>query len=128
MQYLSFFINMVGLEAVDFYNNETHAGNSFVPFIGFMAFLIGLAVVIVGLAIYFTASRNFNLFYDQRDVKITYQDQILSDDEKAKKAAEKLEKDKKKGKIVSIVGVVMMVLSFFILQGMKTPSAGEDRR
>ena len=80
-----------------------------------MAFLIGLAVVIVGLAIYFTASRNFNLFYDQRDVKITYQDQILSDDEKAKKAAEKLEKDKKKGKIVSIVGVVMMVLSFFIL-------------
>ena len=58
---------------------------------------------------------NFNLFYDQRDVKITYQDQILSDDEKAKKAAEKLEKDKKKGKIVSIVGVVMMVLSFFIL-------------
>ena len=115
MQYLSFFINMVGLEAVDFYNNETHAGNSFVPFMGFMAFLIGLAVVIVGLAIYFTASRNFNLFYDQRDVKITYQDQILSDDEKAKKAAEKLEKDKKKGKIVSIVGVVMMVLSFFIL-------------
>lgn len=115
MQYLSFFINMVGLEAVDFYNNETHAGNSFVPFIGFMAFLIGLAVVIVGLAIYFTASRNFNLFYDQRDVKITYQDQILSDDEKAKKAEEKLEKDKKKGKIVSIVGVVMMVLSFFIL-------------
>ena len=128
MQYLSFFINMVGLEAVDFYNNETHAGNSFVPFMGFMAFLIGLAVVIVGLAIYFTASRNFNLFYDQRDVKITQQDQILSDDEKAKKAAEKLEKDKKKGKIVSIVGVVMMVLSFFILQGMKTPPAGEDRR
>ena len=49
MDYLSFFINKISLE-VDFYNNEAYAGNSILPFMGFMMFLIGLVVVIVGAA------------------------------------------------------------------------------
>jgi len=115
MRYLTFFINMVGLDTVDFYDSESYAGDSIVPFLGFMLFLIGLVVVIVGAATYLTAKHNFNIFYDQRDVKITYQEQQMTDDEKARIANEKLEKDKKRGKIVIIVGVVMMIGSFFIL-------------
>lgn len=56
MDYLSFFINKISLE-VDFYNNEAYAGNSILPFMGFMMFLIGLVVVIVGAATYFTAKK-----------------------------------------------------------------------
>ena len=62
MDYLSFFINKISLE-VDFYNNEAYAGNSILPFMGFMMFLIGLVVVIVGPATYFTAKNNFNIFH-----------------------------------------------------------------
>ena len=91
MGYLTFFINRIalgtdGYATMDFYNSEDHAGTSYVPFIGFMLFLIGLVVIIVGAATYFTATRNFNIFYDTRDVKITYDEQMMSDDEKAKPA------------------------------------------
>lgn len=114
MNYLSFFINRVSLD-VDFYNNEDYAGDSILPFMGFMMFLIGLVVVIVGAAIYFTAKHNFNIFYDTRDVKITYDEQMLSDDEKAAKNNEKLIKDKKKGRIIMIIGAVLIVASFVAL-------------
>ena len=103
MDYLSFFINKISLE-VDFYNNEAYAGNSILPFMGFMMFLIGLVVVIVGAATYFTAKNNFNIFYDMRD-----------DDEKARRDNEKLKKDKKRGQIVMIVGAVLIVVSFIML-------------
>ena len=69
MDYLSFLINKISLE-VDFYNNEAYAGNSILPFMGFMMFLIGLVVVIVGAATYFTAKRNFNIFYDTATTEI----------------------------------------------------------
>lgn len=114
MSYLSFFINRISLD-VDFYNNEDYAGDSILPFMGFMMFLIGLVVVIVGAAIYFTAKHNFNIFYDTRDVKITYDEQMLSDDEKAAKNNEKLKKDKKKGRIIMIIGAVLMIASFVAL-------------
>mgnify|MGYP001516467731 CR=1 FL=1 len=55
MGYLTFFINRIALEAdtsaaMDFYNSEEHAGTSYLPFIGFMLFLAGIVVIIVGLA------------------------------------------------------------------------------
>ena len=114
MDYLSFFINKISLE-VDFYNNEAYAGNSILPFMGFMMFLIGLVVVIVGAATYFTAKHNFNIFYDMRDVRITYDEQMMPDDEKARRDNEKLKKDKKRGQIVMIVGAVLKVVSFIML-------------
>lgn len=114
MDYLSFFINKISLE-VDFYNNEAYAGNSILPFMGFMMFLIGLVVVIVGAATYFTAKHNFNIFYDMRDVRITYDEQMMPDDEKARRDNEKLKKDKKRGQIVMIVGAVLIVVSFIML-------------
>lgn len=120
MGYLTFFINRIalgtdGYATMDFYNSEDHAGTSYVPFIGFMLFLIGLVVIIVGAATYFTATRNFNIFYDTRDVKITYDEQMMSDDEKAKLAKEKLKKDKKGGQITMIVGAVLVIASFIVL-------------
>ena len=67
MDYLSFFINKISLE-VDFYNNEAYAGNSILPFMGFMMFLIGLVVVIVGAESYFKALFFFYFFFDMIDV------------------------------------------------------------
>ena len=73
MGYLTFFINRVALEtqtAMDSYNSEDHAGTSYLPFIGFMLFLAGIVVIIVGLATYLTAKHNFNIFFDARDVRM----------------------------------------------------------
>ena len=116
MGYLTFFINRIALEAdtsaaMDFYNSEEHAGTSYLPFIGFMLFL----VIIVGLATYLTAKHNFNIFFDARDVRMTYEEQIMPDDEKARLNNEKLAKDKKKGKIIIIIGVVLVIASFVVL-------------
>ena len=98
MGYLTFFINRIALEAdtsaaMDFYNSEEHAGTSYLPFIGFMLFLAGIVVIIVGLATYLTAKHNFNIFFDARDVRMTYEEQIMPDDEKARLNNEKLGKD-----------------------------------
>ena len=120
MGYLTFFINRIALEAdtsavMDFYNSEEHAGTSYLPFVGFMLFLAGIVVIIVGLATYLTAKHNFNIFFDERDVRMTYEEQIMPDDEKARLNNEKLAKDKKKGKIIIIVGVVLVIASFVVL-------------
>ena len=97
MGYLTFFINRIALEAdtsavMDFYNSEEHAGTSYLPFVGFMLFLAGIVVIIVGLATYLTAKHNFNIFFDARDVRMTYEEQIMPDDEKARLNNEKLAK------------------------------------
>ena len=118
MGYLTFFINRIALEAdtsaaMDFYNSD--AGTSYLPFIGFMLFLAGIVVIIVGLATYLTAKHNFNIFFDARDVRMTYEEQIMPDDEKARLNNEKLAKDKKKGKIIIIIGVVLVIASFVVL-------------
>ena len=100
MGYLTFFINRIALEAdtsaaMDFYNSEEHAGTSYLPFIGFMLFLAGIVVIIVGLATYLTAKHNFNIFFDARDVRMTYDEQIMPDDEKARLNNEKLAEEGK---------------------------------
>ena len=40
---------------------------------------------------------------------------MMSDDEKAKLAKEKLKKDKKRGQITMIVGAVLVIASFIVL-------------
>lgn len=62
-------------------------------------FLIGLVVVIVGAATYFTAKHNFNIFYDMRDVRITYDEQMMPDDEKARRDNEKLKRIRREDRL-----------------------------
>ena len=46
---------------------------------------------------------------------MTYDEQIMPDDEKARLNNEKLAKDKKKGKIIIIIGMVLVIASFVVL-------------
>ena len=47
---------------VDFYNIEGNRGDSYLPFIGFMMFVVGAVVAFMGFSKYITAKKNFNLF------------------------------------------------------------------
>ena len=46
---------------VDFYNIEGNRGDSYLPFIGFMMFVVGAVVAFMGFSKYITAKKNFNL-------------------------------------------------------------------
>lgn len=93
-------LSFVALEA-DFYNLEENRGDSYLPFIGFMMFLIGFVVLFMGFSKYLTAKKNFNLFYDQRDsVKVD-------------KATN--QKNKNVGIIMMAAGLIVLVVSFFVI-------------
>ena len=87
---------------VDFYNIEGNRGDSYLPFIGFMMFVVGAVVAFMGFSKYITAKKNFNLFYDLRDsVKVD-------------KATN--EKNKKTGIIMIAAGIIVLIVSFFVIQ------------
>lgn len=85
---------------IDFYDSESHQGDSYMPFIGFVVFLIGLVVLFLGVVRLTSAKRQFNIFFDQRD--------------KQDYTEEKYKKEKNIGIIMIIAGAVMMVGSYFI--------------
>ena len=86
---------------IDFNDAEAHAGTSFVPFLGFMVFLIGLVFCFIGI-VKINAKKQWYLFYDNRD----------KDDRKQPKYA----KEKKTGIIFVVIGVVCMIASFIIMR------------
>lgn len=86
---------------VDFYDSESYAGTSYKPFIGFMIFFIGLVVLIAGIVNVNTAKHQWNLFYDQRD-KMHF--------DEPKYAAQR-----RRGIIMIVAGIVMMLASFILL-------------
>jgi len=114
MTKIGYLFNKIALDTVDFYNNEQYQGDSYVPFMGFMVFVVGLFLLIVGVATYMTAKHNFSIFYDQRDSLVTHMDGE-SDEEEFKRAQKKLERDKKVGIGLMIAAAVCILASFIIL-------------
>ncbi|MCR5516173.1 MAG: hypothetical protein K6F41_06930 [Lachnospira sp.] len=86
---------------VDFYNSEEYAGDSFLPFIGFMCFLLGIVAIFLGAVKIIAAKRDFHIFFDKRnEVEIS-----------------KL-KNKKNiniGIALIVVGAILTIASFFLL-------------
>lgn len=86
---------------VDFYNSQEYAGDSFLPFIGFMCFLIGFVGIFLGATKVIAARRDFHIFFDKRnEVEIS-----------------KL-KNKKNiniGIALIVVGAILTIASFFLL-------------
>lgn len=86
---------------IDFYDSEAHAGDSILPFVGFMMFLFGLVAAFIGFVKINNAKRQWNLFYDYRDKKDLAQDKYV--------------KEKKIGTIILVAGIALLVGSFLIL-------------
>ena len=83
---------------IDFNDSEAYAGTSYWPFIGFMCFFIGLVVAFIGIVKISNSKHQWNLFYDKKDLNSPI-----------------LQKDRKVGIIMLVVGIVMMIASNFII-------------
>lgn len=85
---------------IDFNDSEAYRGSSYLPFLGFMSFLIGILLVFIGAVKIVSARHQWNLFYDQRDRKDL--------------GSPALNKDRKVGIILVIVGLVLVAVSYLI--------------
>ncbi len=83
----------------NFYAEDLNNGESILPFIGFLIFLLGFVVAIVGVINLISVWREFQLWYDASDL------------EKKPDIAWKKAKMKKYGIIIA-VGVMMVALSY----------------
>lgn len=85
---------------IDFNNNEDYRGTSYLPFLGFMCFFAGLMIAFIGIVKITNSRHQWNIFYDKRDRKDLQSPAV--------------NKDRKTGIILLIVGIVMMIASNFI--------------
>ncbi|WP_027437161.1 hypothetical protein [Lachnospira multipara] len=86
---------------VDFYNSEAYAGDSFLPFIGFMLFLIGIVALFIGAVKIIAAKRDFHIFFDKRN--------------EIEMSKLKSQKNIKTGIVLVVLGAICTIISFFIL-------------
>jgi len=87
---------------VDFYNSEEYAGSSFLPFIGFMLFLIGIVAIFIGATKVLAAKKEFHVFFDKRN--------------EVEMSKLKNKKNLNMGIALIVIGVVLAVISFIILK------------
>lgn len=85
---------------IDFYDSESYAGTSYLPFLGFMCFFAGLMVAFIGIVKISNSRHQWNIFYDKRDKKDLNSPTVR--------------KDGKVGVIMLVLGIVMMIVSNFI--------------
>lgn len=84
---------------INFYSEETNNSDSILPFLGFLLFLGGIILLLVGVVNFVLAWREFNLWYDASAL------------EKKPDKAEKKNKMRKYG-IVIAIGIVMIAGSY----------------
>lgn len=83
----------------NFYSEDVNNGESILPFLGFLLFLAGIVVIIVGVVNFVLAWREFDLWYDASKLE--------------EKPDLSLKKSRmKKNGLIIVVGVVMMGVSY----------------
>lgn len=85
---------------IDFSDSESYTGTSFLPFLGFMVFLIGLVLLFIGIVKINDSKKQWFLFFDNRDKKDFKKPEYV--------------KERKVGIVMVIIGVIMLIASFFI--------------
>jgi uncharacterized membrane protein YidH (DUF202 family) len=85
---------------IDFNDSEAYQGSSFLPFIGFMCFVLGIVLIFIGIVKIVSAKHQWNLFFDQRDRKDL--------------DAPVVRRDGKIGIVLTVIGVVVLIGSFFM--------------
>ena len=98
--YFENIINSI-LLTVDVTDPNSNNGSTVMPFLGFVMFLLGIVMIFVGLILTNAAKREWNVFYAPHDAP--------TEDVKAKK-----KKGVMKGRVVYILGILMLAASFFV--------------
>ena len=85
---------------IDFNDSESYRGTSYLPFLGFMVFFAGMMIAFIGIVKISNSRHQWTIFYDERDRKDIKSPAV--------------NKDRKTGIIMLVVGIVMMIVSFLI--------------
>lgn len=85
---------------IDFNDSESYQGTSYLPFLGFACFFAGLMIAFIGIIKISNSRHQWNIFYDERERKNLNSPTV--------------NKDRKIGIIMLVVGIVMMIVSNFI--------------
>ena len=99
---------------IDFNDSESYRGTSYLPFLGFMVFFAGMMIAFIGIVKISNSRHQWNIFYDERDRKDLKSPAV--------------NKDRKTGIIMLVVGIVMMIVSFLIRYKNIALARGDEKR
>ena len=99
---------------IDFNDSESYRGTSYLPFLGFMVFFAGMMIAFIGIVKISNSRHQWNIFYDERDRKDLKSPAV--------------NKDRKTGIIMLVVGIVMMIVSFLIREKNIALARGDEKR
>lgn len=98
-----YFNNVISnvLLTIDFMDPNLNNGNSFLPFISFMMFFAGIITIFIGIILVNAAKKEWKVFYAPHDE--------YNDENKAK-----LKTGCMRGRVVYVIGIVLLAASFFV--------------